>query len=133
VLRSHAYDELADSYAFGVLVWEVFTRLVPWRHKGMISVQVVAQVVVHGTDATVESLEIPPEAPEAVRALVLRCWKNRPDDRPAARECVRTIEEQLRIVGADLRRLASDSQSNSSSKSQDGGSDKCAPSTKQQL
>lgn len=107
VLRGNAYDEFADSYAYGILVWEIFTRQIPWRHKGMISVQVVAQVVVNGTDATCEALEIPPDAPEIVRALVLRCWKQKPDDRPTARECVRIMEDQLRIVGADLRRIAS--------------------------
>ena len=107
VLRGNAYDEYADAYAYGILVWEIFSRKVPWRHRGMISVQVVAQVVGHGTDATVEALELPSMAPPKVNDLIHRCWSNVADERPDARECVRVMEDQLRIAGADLRRLAS--------------------------
>jgi len=33
VLKSSAYGKASDVYSFGVLLWEIFTRQVPFSHK----------------------------------------------------------------------------------------------------
>ena len=75
VINSEKYDESADVYSFGVILWEVYGRAIPY--EGMSPVQIVATVV-----ARRERLQIPPGCPPDFAQLIRSCWAHDPAERP---------------------------------------------------
>ena len=75
VLNSEPYDEKADVYAFGVVLWELITGQEPFA--GLNPLQVMKQV-----DAG-ERPPFPPGVPSPYRWLVEDCWQKNPAFRPA--------------------------------------------------
>lgn len=76
----------ADVYAFGVLMWEVYMRKVPWA--GLTKAQVIIQV------AMGNQLQIADNVPPAYRAAFQRCIAAA-DERPTAEEVILIIQEIL--------------------------------------
>lgn len=90
VLRGDDFDVRADVYAFGVIMWELITRSLPWPDKNM--AQLVGLVGFSGA-----RLEIPvnTDAPPALVALTKRCFENA-DSRPTFREIRDVLDGLLR-------------------------------------
>ena len=76
LLEDNVFDEKSDVYSYGVLLWEIYDRGIPWR--GLQPMQIMRKVV----DKR-ERPPMPSGMPDDVRALVGTCWSPGPEDRPA--------------------------------------------------
>ncbi len=81
VINSQHYTEKADIYSFGIIMWEVSFRAIPY--DGMQPVQIVAAVL-----GRRERPCIPPGAPKRVSILIQECWQHNPSLRPSFDEIV---------------------------------------------
>lgn len=89
VLRGEKYDEKADIFSLGVLIWEVVTRKIPYDGESPIR---VAEKVRGG-----QRLGIPFDCPKRVKRIIQKCWNEDPSERPSALEVslVFVNEEQV--------------------------------------
>ena len=75
LLEDNVFSEASDVYSYGILLWEIWDRGVPWR--GLQPMKIMRKVV----DKR-ERPPVPAGMPDDVRALVGKCWAPAPDDRP---------------------------------------------------
>jgi len=75
VLRAEEYDEKADIYSFGIVLWELFTRQTPYAKLSAMEV---------GKKVLTESLRppIPKNCPPEYAKLMQECWSDQPAKRP---------------------------------------------------
>ena len=62
LLTTGRLSKAADTYSFGVLLWEMYTGQRPWA--GMLQMQIIFNVTVQG-----KQLEFPSDAPEQIKVL----------------------------------------------------------------
>jgi hypothetical protein len=74
-IRGEAASEACDAWAFGVVLWELFTGAEPWAETP--AVTVVAAVGFGGA-----TLPLPPTLPPAIAATIRDCWAADPGARP---------------------------------------------------
>jgi serine/threonine protein kinase len=76
VIRHESYTQTADVYSFGIVLWQLITREVPFADRNQIS---AASLV--ATD------DLRPPFPEgissSVKELIERCWSSAPEERPS--------------------------------------------------
>lgn len=94
VLRSEALGPAADTYAFGVVLWEMLVQQLP--HKGLSFAQVLASVGWAGYTPDLESL---PDIPVELKMLVRHCLGFMPKGRPTIHE----VQSSLRRVRREAR------------------------------
>ena len=80
VIQCKPYNERIDSFAFGVLMFEIASRSVPYEGSGLNPVQ-LARAVVEGLRPDTTRLD--PKCPHPVTSLMLDCWSHNPYDRPS--------------------------------------------------
>ncbi|CAM9700451.1 unnamed protein product [Chrysoparadoxa australica] len=91
LLANKPFTRAVDIYAFGMLLWELFTQEIPYYG---LEVADIRDVVMSG-----ERPSIPRgECPVAIRELIRDCW----DADPSARPTAKTLIEELRIVLEEL-------------------------------
>jgi hypothetical protein len=73
-LERMAYSRASDVFAFGVLLYEIFARSVPW--PGLANVNVITQVVLG------KRMELPNSIPYNVRKAMKQCWAQEAAERP---------------------------------------------------
>ncbi|CAM9305397.1 unnamed protein product [Chrysoparadoxa australica] len=76
VINSQHYTEKADVFSFGIILWEIYTRAIPY--DGMQPVQVVAAVL-----GRRERPRIPSRCPQRLAQLMQLCWHHDPNMRPS--------------------------------------------------
>ena len=101
------YSEKVDVYSFGTLLWEILTRRVPWQHAGLGTLQVITQLAIRGSAATVATLRmdaadpfrsgkevdvVPPQLVELIHA----CFSDDPQLRPGFEDIVPVLLKELR-------------------------------------
>ncbi|OHT04494.1 TKL family protein kinase [Tritrichomonas foetus] len=91
----HNYTSKVDVYAYGVVLWELATKLTPYH--GMYTRLIISEV---------KNKDIRPQLPNdinpALKDLITQCWDRDPDVRPSFDEIVRRFEEEnIRIDGTD--------------------------------
>ena len=75
LLQSRPFSKKVDVYAFAVILWELFTREVPWLGYAPMEVR---QMVLDGKRPDVPRID----CPYVARGLMTRCWHGNPEQRP---------------------------------------------------
>jgi serine/threonine protein kinase len=86
VLRNEKYDEYADVYSFGIVLWECITREDPFR--GLPPFQIVIGVGTKGLRPP-----IPTDCPAHWAKFITDCWGEDPTTRPSFDEIMKRLEE----------------------------------------
>jgi serine/threonine protein kinase len=74
VVDERVYSEKADVYSFGIVMWEVLTRQVPYAEGNLTT---VAFDVIQG-----KRPPLPSDCPPAYADTMRRCWHEKPSKRP---------------------------------------------------
>ncbi|XP_070565828.1 mitogen-activated protein kinase kinase kinase 20-like [Ptychodera flava] len=85
VIQSSPVSETADTFSYGVVLWELLTREVPF--KGMEGIQIAWLVV-----DKCERLAIPSSCPDCFAELMRQCWLEDPKERPSFPQILGKIE-----------------------------------------
>ncbi|XP_030637653.1 protein kinase Npk [Chanos chanos] len=85
VIQSLPVSETCDTYSYGVVLWEMLTREVPF--KGFEGLQVAWLVVEKHERPT-----IPSSCPASFAELLRSCWVAEPKDRPVFKQILVTLE-----------------------------------------
>uniref|UniRef100_A0A8C2DKK1 Mitogen-activated protein kinase kinase kinase MLT-like n=1 Tax=Cyprinus carpio TaxID=7962 RepID=A0A8C2DKK1_CYPCA len=85
VIQSLPVSETCDTYSYGVVLWEMLTREVPF--KGFEGLQVAWLVVEKHERPT-----IPSSCPASFADLMRRCWIAEPKERPQFKQVLSTLE-----------------------------------------
>lgn len=87
VLMNKAYDERADVYSFGIVLWELTTGQDPF--EGIDSYSALLDRVVQGG----ERPKVPDNCPSKLKALIKACWDAEPRKRPPFEKIIPLFDE----------------------------------------
>lgn len=89
VIENKDYTLKADVYSFGIMVWEICTRKIPYHGKKQceITIDVISKKI-----RPDESL-IPRETTPGLHDLMKFCWHNDPDERPNFEQIMQFLEK----------------------------------------
>ncbi|XP_078118019.1 mitogen-activated protein kinase kinase kinase 20 isoform X2 [Sander vitreus] len=85
VIQSLPVSETCDTFSYGVVLWEMLTREIPF--KGLEGLQVAWLVVEKN-----ERLTIPSGCPSSFAELMRNCWATEPKERPVFKQILSTLE-----------------------------------------
>ncbi|OHT07673.1 TKL family protein kinase [Tritrichomonas foetus] len=88
-IRSEPYDQSVDVYSYGMILWEMLTKEVPFVGKDPAQ---VIYLILSG-----KSIEIPEDAPEGLKRLILACLSSNPSSRPSFDTIVELFESSTPI------------------------------------
>ena len=75
LLENKPFSKSVDTYAFGVLMWEMFTGEIPFY---MIDIRDITERVISGQRPRMPSYGIPAK----LVTLINKCWHQNPTERP---------------------------------------------------
>jgi alpha-tubulin suppressor-like RCC1 family protein len=84
VISTKYYSEKADVYSFGIILWEIASRLPPYPDK--MGTQVIQEVVNNVRPV------IPNDCPKQFAKLMKSCWAQDPNLRPSFKEIVHELK-----------------------------------------
>ncbi|CAM9188952.1 unnamed protein product [Choristocarpus tenellus] len=79
----------SDVYSFGIVVWEIVTRKLPWADVGR-PMDVLLEVCSGGRP------DIPDNAPSLLHQLMQSCWASWPGDRPPFSKILTLLQDESR-------------------------------------
>jgi len=85
VLREERYSESADVFSYGVVVWELVTKRMPWYKISPIR---VVSMVAHQN----KRMEPPNSGPPVLLQLIESCSKDSPSLRPTFKNILMDLE-----------------------------------------
>jgi len=80
------YTKACDMFSFGMLLWEIITRELPYKNAQM--PVLIMQWVVAGTRE-----KIPKKCPPSLAKLVKWCWEAEPKKRPAIEDAIKMLQD----------------------------------------
>jgi hypothetical protein len=89
VMQFKEFNEKADVYSFGIVLWEIVTRQEPFPHHTNFERFRHAVCVAH------ERPIIPDDTDPVLRDLIARCWHPVPAQRPSFQEIIDKIDQIL--------------------------------------
>jgi serine/threonine protein kinase len=75
ILQKKSYTEKVDIFAFGILIWEIFTRKIPYEGNELVDLK---QRVLAG-----DKLYIPKNVPKDIEKVINLCINSDPNNRPS--------------------------------------------------
>ena len=85
VLANQSYNEKADVYSYGIILWELLTRECPY--EDMSAIQCALAVLNRN-----HRPEIPRWCPPPLQVLIRSCLKKNPDERPSFTEVLQILD-----------------------------------------
>ena len=86
VLERKRYGPKVDVYSYGIILWEMANKQIPFRDK---THQEIFDAVVNRK----WRLPINPNVPSNLKNLITKCWADNPNDRPDFSEIVQMFED----------------------------------------
>ena len=80
VIQSKPYNERVDSFAFGIIIFEITSRTVPYSDLQLNPLE-LAKAVTEGLRPDISKVD--PECHPTVIDVMLKCWSAMPFDRPS--------------------------------------------------
>ena len=87
MIKNESYDGKADVYSFSIVLWELYTRRVPYRSLNLSPSQLVVKVVRDGLRP-----DIPKDCPKKLQKLLQSCWHRDAAQRPTFAAILKTLE-----------------------------------------
>ncbi|XP_015794469.1 mitogen-activated protein kinase kinase kinase 13 [Tetranychus urticae] len=75
VIRNERCSEKVDVWSYGVVIWEILTREIPYK-------DVDSSAIMWGVGNTSLHLPVPTTCPDGLKLLLNQCWKQKPANRP---------------------------------------------------
>lgn len=91
VLSGQSYDEKVDVYSYGICLYELITRRIPYDTSGLEPVSIAVAV---SRGKRPDPKVVPQDCPADLRFTMKCCWAHRPSGRPG----FDTILETLKLV-----------------------------------
>ena len=86
LLKNKPFSKEVDVYAFGIVLWEIFAREVPWN--AMDPRDIITKV------GSGERPEIPRyDCPDFIQSMISSCWSQNPSNRPSFKEVHKQLSE----------------------------------------
>jgi len=99
VFSSNEYNERIDVFSFGILMFEVLSRTVPYADKWSVQAPVNPRIGLHIMNGHRPNLKlVQPGCPNKIAELMQECWHSEPSLRPEFSKVRRQIAEQLELV-----------------------------------
>ena len=98
VIKGGKFSEASDVFAFGVIVWELLTRRIPWEELN--EYQIVFQMTEKSDSplaATARTLILPDTAPSGFDAVVKSCWATQPEHRVKFKDLLVNLRDVHKI------------------------------------
>jgi sterile alpha motif and leucine zipper-containing kinase AZK len=98
VIKGGKFSEASDVFAFGVIVWELLTRRIPWEELN--EYQIVFQMTEKSDSplaATARTLILPDTAPSGFDAVVKSCWATQPEHRDKFKDLLVNLRDVHKI------------------------------------
>ncbi|PWA43635.1 PAC motif-containing protein [Artemisia annua] len=97
VLRNEHADEKSDVYSYGVVLWELTTKKIPWADLNIM--QVIGAVGFMN-----QRLEIPKDVDPQWASLIESCWCSEPQSRPTFQEILVKLKELQKTFAVERKR-----------------------------
>lgn len=88
VFTGTTYDEKVDVYSYGMILFEIVCREIPFEEEEPAA---VGRLTVQGARPDLEA--VPPDCPPPLRDLMITCWAHDPKKRPAFDSVCHVLEE----------------------------------------
>ncbi|XP_013405886.2 probable serine/threonine-protein kinase drkD [Lingula anatina] len=85
LLSNHDVTTKADVYSYGIVLWEMLTRQIPY--DGLSMYQVLERV------RSNQRPSLPPSCPESLSSLISKCWHQTPGKRPHFKDILDMLED----------------------------------------
>jgi len=89
IIRGDRYNEKADVYSFGMVMWEMLTRRQPFEGRNFMGVSLE---VLEG-----KRPQVPNDCPGPYRDMMTRCWHAKPEKRPTVSEIVDFLSQLVSV------------------------------------
>jgi serine/threonine protein kinase len=89
VMQFKEFNEKADVYSFGIVLWELLTRKEPFAHHNNYSKFRKAVCQKH------ERPEIPEDTEPSLRTLIEQCWAPDPNKRPSFKQIISHLDNVI--------------------------------------
>ena len=86
-MGKHVYSKSTDVFSFGVVLYEIWAREMPWKGENNLK---VAMDVAQG-----KRMSPPKSTPGAIRVLMNECWNKRPSNRPSMSDVQQRLADEM--------------------------------------
>ena len=90
IMFANPYDFRVDIYAFGVTLWEIFTRKIPFAGVDKTEIPTKIQFGERPDLGLLEDI-----TPKKIKELIEKCWKGRKEERPSDDEIINALKALL--------------------------------------